>query len=467
MNSYKYFLKNVGLLTFSNFATKLLAFFLVPLYTNVLTTTEYGTYDLFSTTVSLMVPILTLNIFDGVSRYALERYYDKSAIVTISAKYFIRSCIFLISLILVNVVLNINIIFAKYGIYFVLMFGVQALSGIVLGYTRGIDKISDLSISSVITSAITIGCNIIFLLIFKWGLEGYFIANIIGPAFQCVYLIIKDSALKKLNFKKNYKKEEKELLDYSKPLIANTVSWWVNSAADKYIVVWVCGLAANGIYSVASKIPTILNVFQSIFSQAWTLSAVKDFDPEDKNGFFKNMYASYNCIMTLLCSVIIVGDKVLAKILYAKDFYNAWIYVPWLTIAIVFGAMAGYIGGIYTAVKEPKILAKSSIIGAIINGILNFTMTPIIGVMGAAVATTISYFIIWLIRYLNVTKYIKLKIFLQRDLLSYALLVMQAIVMVIIDKNVMLYLLQICTLLVIVVLYRNDIELVTRKVIRR
>ena len=179
------------------------------------------------------------------------------------------------------------------------------------------------------------------------------------------------------------------------------------------------------------------------------------------------MYASYNCIMTLLCSVIIVGDKVLAKILYAKDFYNAWIYVPWLTIAIVFGAMAGYIGGIYTAVKEPKILAKSSIIGAIINGILNFTMTPIIGVMGAAVATTISYFIIWLIRYLNVTKYIKLKIFLQRDLLSYALLVMQAIVMVIIDKNVMLYLLQICTLLVIVVLYRNDIELVTRKVIRR
>ena len=46
---YKYLLKNIGLLTLSSFATKLLSFFLVPLYTNILTTTEYGTYDLFNT----------------------------------------------------------------------------------------------------------------------------------------------------------------------------------------------------------------------------------------------------------------------------------------------------------------------------------------------------------------------------------------------------------------------------------
>lgn len=465
--NYKYLFKNIGLLTLSNFATKLLSFFLVPLYTSVLSTTEYGTYDLFNTTISLLIPILTLNIFDGVSRYALEKEYDRSAIVTVGARYYIRSCIFIFVLIILNYVLGINPIFSEYGVLFALMFMVQALSGIVVGYTRGIDRISDLSVSSVITTAITIGCNIVFLVVFKWGLSGYFLANIIGPAFHCVYLIIRDKIPQTINFKKKYNKEKKELLEYSRPLIFNSLSWWVNNAADKYVVIGFCGLSANGIYSVASKIPTILNVFQSIFSQAWTLSAVKDFDPEDKKGFFKNMYASYNCAMTVLCSAIIAGDKILARILYANDFYGAWVYVPWLTISIVFGSMSGYIGGIFSAVKDPKMFAKSSIIGAVLNVILNFALTPVVGVMGAAVATTVSYFVIWLIRYYNVRKYINLRISLCRDLLSYALLVVQSIILILIEQNLILYILQACMFLIMLVLYRKDIILVVRKVLRR
>ena len=62
MGRYKYLLKNIGLLTLSSFTTKLLSFFLVPLYTNVLSTTEYGTYDMFNTTIGVLLPILTLNI---------------------------------------------------------------------------------------------------------------------------------------------------------------------------------------------------------------------------------------------------------------------------------------------------------------------------------------------------------------------------------------------------------------------
>ena len=63
--------------------------------------------------------------------------------------------------------------------------------------------------------------------------------------------------------------------------------------------------------------------------------------------------------------------------MYAKDFYVAWKYVPWLTIAIVFGAMSGYIGGIFAAVKDSKIFAKSTVCGAITNVILNLILTPL------------------------------------------------------------------------------------------
>ena len=197
----------------------------------------------------------------------------------------------------------------------------------------------------------------------------------------------------------NFSNEEKILTKYSVPLISNSIAWWVNNASDRYIVVFFCGLAENGIYSVATKIPSILNIFQVIFNQAWSLSAVRDFDPDDRDGFFANTYRAYNCGMVILCSIIISSDKLLAKFLYAKDFYVAWKYVPWLTIAILFGAISGYIGGFFTAVKDSKIFAKSTIYGAVTNIVLNLILTPIIGVLGASVATAISYFEVWALRY--------------------------------------------------------------------
>ena len=112
------------------------------------------------------------------------------------------------------------------------------------------------------------------------------------------------------------------MLEYCKPLIANAIAWWVNNTSDRYIVIFFCGLAENGIYSVASKIPSILNLFQSIFSQAWSLSAVRDFDKDDKNDFFINTYKMYNCMLVIICSIIIIFDKVMAHFLYSKNFYT-------------------------------------------------------------------------------------------------------------------------------------------------
>ena len=99
MNRYRYLLKNIGLLTLSSFATKLLSFFLVPLYTNILSTTEYGIFDLFNTTISVLLPILTLNIQESVMRFAIDNNYNKKAIVTVATKYlFISNIIVVVGL---------------------------------------------------------------------------------------------------------------------------------------------------------------------------------------------------------------------------------------------------------------------------------------------------------------------------------------------------------------------------------
>lgn len=463
MNRYKYLIRNIGLLTLSSFTTKFLSFFLVPLYTNILTTTEYGTYDLFNTTIGVLLPILTMNIQESVMRFALDKKYNREAIISIAIKYLLLSLGIIFSGLFLNYIFGFSQLGKKYGFFFFLLFFVQVLSGIVLAYVRGIDKIAELSISSVIASVISIGCNIIFLVVFRWGLVGYFLANIIGPLTQCVYLMIKANIIQNTHLRRKYSVENGEMLAYCKPMIANSIAWWINNASDRYVIIFFCGLAENGIYSVASKIPTILNVFQSIFAQAWTLSAVKDFDPEDNNGFFANTYKLYNCIMTIICSGIIVMDRILAKLLYAKDFYEAWRYVPWLTIAILFGSLSGYLGGFFSAVKNSKIFAQSTMIGAAVNIILNIILTPIMGALGAAVATSVCYIVVWIVRYWHSKRYIKLRVNIYRDILAYVVLIVQSLILLGVPNSILSLKIDCILFIVIISLYNRDLKMIVLK----
>lgn len=464
MGKYKYLIKNVGLLTIGNFATKLLSFFLVPLYTNVLTTSQYGTYDLLNTTIGILVPLLTLNIMEAVVRFSIDTSYSREAIVTVSVKYLFISSLCVAVILLVNNTFGFLLILKEYGLYFWLLYVSQAISGVMVSYARGTDHVASMSFSSIIASAFMIACNIVFLLVFDWGLIGYFLANIIGPFVQCIYLIWSTHYWEHIDFHRSYKKQERELVSYSTPLIANSIAWWVNNVSDRYIVTGFCGLAVNGVYSVSNKIPSILNVFQIIFNQAWILSAVKDFDPDDKDNFFADTYKVYNSLMVIISSVIIVSDRFLAKFLYAKNFYIAWKYVPFLTMAILFGAISGYIGGFFSAKKDTKIFATSTIYGAIINIILNFALVPFIGAMGSAIATMVCYVVIWAFRYVQSKRYIHLRINIKRDVVTYALLICQSIILIYIPEGKLMYGLQLLILLCIVALYLKDVKIFWNKI---
>lgn len=461
---YKYFIKNVGLLTIGQFGTKFLSFFLVPLYTSILTTAEYGTYDLFNTTIGLLVPILTLNIAESSLRFAIDKDSNKKEIFTISIFYL------LIASAIITVVIGINHIFGiieivdDYGYLFILMFIVNVLVGILTNFTRGIDRVSDVSISGIISTTVMLCLNILFLVNFKMGVIGYFLANILGSLAQSLYLFIRIKGWMYFSVKSLNKKTKREMTDYSKPLIANSISWWINNASDRYIVTLLCGIAENGIYSVGYKIPSILNIFQNIFNQAWTLSAVKDFDSEDKDGFFSKMYNLYNFCMVLLCSVMIVLTKILAKFLYAKEFYEAWKYVPFLMIAIVFGSVSGYIGGIFSAVKQSKIFAQSTVIGAIVNLVLNIILVYFIGPLGAAIATSVAFWIVWVIRVKHLKKYMRIKLFLIRDYISYFILVIQSILLIVFNDNIVLYVIEFILLFFIILLYFKELSGLIKKI---
>lgn len=469
--NYKYLAKNIGALTISNFATNILSFFLVPLYTYVLSTEEYGSYDLIYTTIGLLVPVLTLNIMDGVLRYAIEKESNKQYVFSVGVRYLLLSLIPIVAFVCLNAYFWWVPAIAEYSVYIILMYVVTVIHGIVTSMTRGIDRVIDVSVAGVLGSATVIGCNLLFLLAFKWGLVGYFRANILGLLVQSTYMFFAAKLGSYLcnPFQKTtgFYDVKKHMIRYSAPLIANNVAWWVNSVSDRYVVTGICGVATNGVYSIGYKIPSILSIFQTIFSQAWTLSAVKEYDADDKDGFFSNLYKLYNCAMVLICALIVAGDRILALFLYQKEFYGAWKYVPFLTIAIVFGAMSGYMGGIFTAVERSDIFAKSTVIGAIVNIILNFVLVYYIGAIGAAIATLVSYFTVWVFRYFHVQKFIKLRISIGRDILSYMVLLAQTVVLLTIPENILMYGIQCALVVLLLMMYHKDIKGIVNYVLKR
>ena len=437
MKGKRYLAKNIFFLTVGQFGTKFLIFFLVPLYTRVLTSSEYGTFDLYSATVSLLVPVLTLNIADSTTIFLLDKKNkeNSSGIISISLGYYFISLLIFSCLLFVNWIFNFFPVFNEYIIFLFLMFALSGLSNLFLCYARGFDRIKNVSVSGVLCSAVMIALNLIFLLPMKLGLKGYYLATIGGYFVQILYLGFSLKIFKEISFKRPVKNLHREMISYSSPMMLNTVSWWINNVSDRYIVTAMCGIIENGIYSVAYKIPSILSMFQSIFSQAWTLSAVQDFDSEDKNGFFSKMYALYNVSMVLICSVLIVFTKVIAKILYANDFYSAWKYVPFLLISVVFGSLSGYLGGIFAAVKDSKSFASSTVCGAVLNIILNFLLIHFWGALGAAVATAVSYVVVWAIRLYRAMGIIKLRTNLLKDIFSYLAITTQAILLLILKSE--------------------------------
>ena len=166
--------------------------------------------------------------------------------------------------------------------------------------------------------------------------------------------------------------------------------------------------SANGLYSVAQKIPSIITMFTSIFIQAWQLSAMKTFGESDFDSFFSGMFRLLSLVMIVGCCVILVFNKEIASILFQKEFYEAWKYVPMLTLASLLSNIAGFLASAFTSSKKTNVLFVSTSVGAIVNFVINYILILCLKTLGAAIATVISFSVVVFIRIITLKGIVKL-----------------------------------------------------------
>ncbi len=420
---YKRLLKNILMLLTGNFVARVLSFFMVPFYTSILTTADYGTADLISNIVFLVLPVFTLLMEEAVMRFSLDKGNDSREVLAIS--FNLSTIGFFAALCISPILLLFKSIRPYYG-YVVLYYIVTWLYNLLSNYVKGLDRVGLMATAGVIHTFTYLGLNIYFLAVRKIGVYGYLLAINLSNLVAICFLACTSDALKAIFTprKKNWKLA-KEMIKYSLPMIPNYILWWVNNASDRFLVTFFCGTAVNGVYAVAYKIPTLLNSMTSIFSSAWQISSVDNFGSEESINFYNKVYSFYVGMLFIGASGLILVAKGIAHILYAKDFFDAWRITPILVLAYIFSALAQYLNSIFSASKRTQTLVYSSLAGAMVNIMLNIILIPRFAGSGAAIATCVGYMTIWIVNMKNTRNIIKIDLNMRRVIVSTCVIILE------------------------------------------
>lgn len=461
-SKYKYLIKNILLFAISSFVPKLLSFILVPIYTGVLTIEEYGIADMLSVTVLLVLPIFTLTIRDAVLRFLLNEKYNQRDVISIGLQItFVGATA--ITILTIIAYLLFDFVKFEYAFFFSLMYVVSAFKDVLSVIMRGSDMVSLITLGGILNSIITLSANIIFLLFFKWGLKGYLMANVLGSTVFVFVQFVCGKLYRNINWKIN-KVLRKEMIKFSIPMIFSSLAWWINNASDRYLLSWISGVTVSGLYAIASKIPSILSVFQDIFSKAWSVSAVKEFDSSDSDGFIGNLYTIFHFGVLFIASLLIMSNLFASKLLFSNDFYVAWKFVPPLIVACVFNALSLFTGSIFMSVNDTKSRSVATIIGAISNIAFNIVLIPKFSGYGAAIATAIGFMLTYIYQEIKIRKHITIKTQYGKNYIACSMIIIQ---MVLGYNGNDFMILQVLIMVLICTLYINVIKAFFARIVKR
>lgn len=422
MGKLKRLISNTAILGAGTFASKVLVLLLMPFYTWILSPSDFGTADLISQTANLLIPLAAVGICDGIFRFILDDAADKKKILSTGM------AILLAGSAAIAVLAQFLRFFNTLGDHVFLIIAYVLAANVHLAfanYIRAEGKNPMFALQGIANTALTIGLNLLFLLVLKMGSTGYVLSVVVADACISVALFFIGGIYKNISFKAVDKEVAKQMLKFSIPYIPTTIMWLITSVSDRYIVTAYRDTAENGLYAAAYKLPTMLSLVSGVFIEAWHFSAVKDGEESERSRFFGMVYDCFMSFMFFCGSVIIACAQIFTKILLADSYFESWTYVPVLVIATVFSTLVSFLGSVYFLKKKSALSMLTAMVGAVANIALNFILIPVYGAMGAAAATLVCYVLVYVIRAVNTKKYVAFDLHTVRAVINTLLLAVQ------------------------------------------
>lgn len=399
---------NTGLVAIGNMGAKVIAFLLLPLYTSLLTTEEYGDYDYIITIITFLSPIITMCLHEAMFRYLIDAKTDdgKKKVLSFSLVVILLSC--LLSLVIIYIVsLFIDL---KYTILLLTNIVASILYSFFTSALRGLGKVREYALFSSIKNISQVALNVVAILLLKWGVTGLLLSAIAAELLGAMACIIGGRLWRYISFRSVRFGEAKAMMKYAIPLIPNSISASIINLADRVMITNMIGSDANGIYAIAYKFPNVFETVYHYFYTAWCESSARLLNGEGSEvvPVYNQLKKTINNFLFGTMLVAIAGMAILFRIFVKGDYTAGFSCVPVLMFSIYFTCLGGYYTGIFTAFKKTNVILISTLTAAVVNVVLNAIFLTKWGIIWAATTTLISTALMCLIRFVAVQKYAKI-----------------------------------------------------------
>lgn len=406
----KTFVNNTAILFVGRICTKLIQFLLLPLYTSILSTAEYGTVDLISTYVTILVVLVNLQIEQAIFRYLTENrkneYEQKTTITNIFAISFIQIIIFMIVYFIVQ-----NYIHLEGKIFLLLNVIASIFMTSMLNITRGLGDYKTYAKASFLSACSIIILNIILLVICNMSVTGLLLSTFISYLLCGIYLLFKKKIYRYIKKENLDKKRRRELLNYSVPLIPNELSWQAIKSSDKIIVSSLLGNSYNGILSISTKFSSVFTEIYNIFNASLVDTIILNLKLEDGQAFLNKLINRIYVLFLSVAIFIIAIMPFVFGLFVNKAYAEAYYYIPLYMISSILNVMIGITSGVFIADKNTKLIAWTSFVAGFINIVVDLLLMKTIGLYAAALSTILGFLLMFVIRYRVIKQKYEIRIY--------------------------------------------------------
>lgn len=395
-----------------NIITSGIGFFLIPIYTQSLTTSDYGILSIATIIISVLSIIFIFGLNYGVIRYYFDHCHDQAKLREYLGTIFIAILIssFTFSLVLclfAGPIFSIILPVMPFNPYIILIIcitflGIPVNFALVLLQIKG--NVFVYSTLNVVKFLLTAGCIIYFVVFLHGGAIGSLIGQLLaGLVFFLVGLMI---VIKNIDFRFN-RKMFFNSFRYSGPLLPHELANYFSIFVERLLLSNLTSISIVGIYTLAFQIGSILELFCFACSMAifpFSISLFKEAGERAKEKYA--IITGYYMIFLVFAGLSLTFfSKNLITLMAPPSYWNAVYVIPLIILMNVILGMYYMIVKPLFFIQKTKYIAFCTVSGALLNIALNVVFIQLFGMYGVAIAGVLSTFYILIVVWYLSNKY--------------------------------------------------------------
>lgn len=428
---YSTLVNNTILFAISNFSSKLVSLIIQPYLSYALDSPDVmGVTKLMQNVANLLIPVVSLGVSYAVIRFGLDKTKDKSSVfmngLTTILLGFVLMVLFWPAVRLIP----------NAGDYLVLLYLcvlASCLRTLCTQFIRARMCNRLVAIDGVMTTATLLGFYFLFLSVLGMGATGYLLAMFCSDLCSAIFVFVAGGCRRFFNPAKFDRALWKEMLRYCVPMIPASISFWIINASDMFYVQAMCegyggrtGNAWVGLLGAGYFLPQIITIVGQIFYEAWQLSAVTE--EEDRQAFFSRIFRVYASVLFCCVAGVIWLCQPLMRV-FRADYFDAWQFVPFLTLASMCTCLNNFLNSIYVVYKRSSSSLYTMLCGAALNLVLNYLFILWMGPLGVTLASFLSLVLVFLLRAYSTRGLIELDFHPGWMMLNLALVLVEIVVL--------------------------------------